>query len=235
MLSVTYKNFLSEYISDIYLDEEYLLEQKHKFDTEKNVKHCIFPNFLKKEYADALKNEIIDATFDYDDLYTDEKNYKKWTGAYVSWKKLHWIFRLFHSKAFFEYMKIFYNSSVHTPVKFWVKCENLMRAITGSSWAMLQIYNPWDYLTWHTDGPVEEVAWSYVFFMTPEWNDEQWWQLEFWQKNLSSQEIVSYKTVTPTYNNFVFFKCEKDFSWHRVHEVYSWKRLTYHDQLFYKK
>ncbi len=236
MLEKKHYKTLNRFISEKYLDETYLQKLKEDFYTQKYVKHLAFSDFLKKEFVAWLKEDIKNGQRDYEELYTHEEGYKKWTGSYISWKYLSELYKFFHSEAFFSYMEFFYESQLSTPISFWYKLENILRTLMRSRGSLIQIYNSWDYLTWHTDGPIDKVAGSYVFFLNENWNKDQWWSLEFWYKNnLHSSEVVCYDSVVPTFNTFVFFKCEKDRSWHRVEWVKYWERKTYHDQLFYKE
>lgn len=236
MLQKQHKAYLEKYISEKYLNEQSLGEYIDEFVTCKYVKHLVFSDFFKKSFADGLKNEIEKGIFQYDEFYTNQEGYKKGTGAYVSGCRLSELYKLFHSEAFYSYMKLFYEEGIHTPIKLWYMIENFFRSLCMKRWALLQIYNSTDYLTWHTDWPIGVAAWSYVFFLSPEWNAGQWGELEFGYKHsLHDTDAVTYKSVLPSFNTLAFFKCEKDLSWHRVNTVKSWKRITYHDQLFYKK
>jgi len=235
MIRKNNKKYLEKFISSQYLEEDTIRKYKYQFDNEKYVKHCVFTDFLRSDYIEKILQEVRKGKYEYDEFYTNQKGYKKGTGAYVSWKYLWKLYTMFHSKAFYEYMQLFYENEVYTPINFWFFLENILRSITRNRGCLLQIYNNDDYLSWHTDGPVDKVAGSFVFFLTPEWEKSQGGALELWYKDsLEDSDAVCYKAIYPCLNTFVFFKCEKDISWHRVNKVISGKRITYHDQLFHK-
>lgn len=235
MLEQKHKKYLDRYISPKYLDEKNLKEMKMNFDACQHVKQIRLENFLDQSFMKGVEDDIRNGKREHDEFYTHEEGYKKGTGSYITWKYLSGLYTLFHSKAFYSYMEIFYETSVSTPIPVWFMLENILRSLMRTRGSLLQIYNSWDYLSWHTDGPIQEVAGSFVFFLNTEWNTSQWWALEFWYKdNIQERDPKVYASVYPEYNTFVFFKCEKDVSWHRVQWVSSWERMTYHDQLFYK-
>ncbi len=227
--------FLKKYIADRYLDEDNLHRLKENFYSQKYVKHLALPDFFKDDFIEWIKNDIRVGKRDHEEFYTNQEWYKKWTWSYISGKYLADLYRFFHSASFYRYMEYFYNTAVSTPISLWFRLENIMRSLLGSRWSLIQIYNSGDYLAWHTDGPVNTVAGSYVFFLNEDWNESQWWALELWYKNnLRDINAITYKSIAPVMNTFVFFKCERDISWHRVQWVSSWERKTYHDQLLYK-
>ena len=52
------KHFLKDYISDIYLDAQYLSKLKNDMYGQSDVKHLILPDFFKDSFMESISREL---------------------------------------------------------------------------------------------------------------------------------------------------------------------------------
>lgn len=223
------KKYLSKFIIPDYLESHRMEEMRMQMYWETHAKYLTFHNFLHAEILDRVAQEMSQWKKQYLDFYTDIPDYKKGTGMLIKWATLTQLYEFFVSDELCAFFSYFYREDCRFHIETSKKIENFFRNILGITGCYFQVYNGTDFLAWHTDGPVEKISGSFVYFLNQEWKEEQWWHLQFWLRK--DKEFIPYKSITPTYNTLVIFKCESDISRHRVTPVQEWMRITIHDQL----
>jgi len=235
MISKTTRTYLLDFINPKYLEDSFLWELDTSMNSDIWLDHMLLVDFFQEDFLEWLISEILQWNQEAADEYTDIPHYKKGTGVYVIWTNMWNLEQLMHSQPFSEYLGLFLGTSVHTYMTFSQKLEFFLRKYHLHSWGVgcyLQVYNPWDFLNWHTDGPVSDVAGSFVLFLNNVWEKSQGGVLEFGIRNDTTLQVQTYKEIIPQLNTFVIFKCKKDSSWHRVTPVDKGTRITLHHQLY---
>lgn len=214
----------SEIIHEEFFDEKSLKELNIQLYSCNKVKYLVLDNFFKENFLNNLYKEV-------------KLNYSIQTWS-TEWRMIQLTIWKY-SRIFYE----FYNSkklSRALSVIIWekIKIENhiwksnatkFFWEILKKMWCFLRKNNIWSSLWWHTDGPVEKTVGSFIIYLNKEWSKWDGWELELWV--FQKENIISYKSISPSFNRVVILKTEESISWHRVTEVKNQDRLFFHDQL----
>jgi Rps23 Pro-64 3,4-dihydroxylase Tpa1-like proline 4-hydroxylase len=173
--------------------------------------HYILDNFLEEDYAIKLSEEFIDynhpSWFVYDNPLENKKACNNW---YHFPPTTYEFFQKLNSEYFVDLLSKLTGFKLHAD-----------HGLHGAGW---HIQGNGGKLNVHLDYSIHpklklQRKINFIFYLTPEWNNEWGGNLEFWSNddttNLPKQKI---KTIENKFNRVVLFDASKN-SWHGFSDI----------------
>jgi len=201
-----------------------LIWLKREFLQRKHVKHVIIDNFLDDDvYKDILK----DIEHGRKTIIGDTESRQI---VHIKWDMSHKLYNMYTSSVFSKFISFFFEEQVFPERENW-RVWLFPSFLTSFFYRKGFFYRrniSGAFLDWHTDGPIEKIAGSFILYLNDDWKKSDGWELQLWMKKWDIVE--PYTTIDPLGNRLVLLKCEKDISWHRVLPTKK-DRYFIHDQL----
>jgi len=205
-MAVTDQNLFSEHIYNSNFQEELKKHWNSKDNFENSMfeiiskpfKVCKISNFLKKDFLENLKKEVINCTFlfQYCDLYKFEKtkDFVNMSGNYIPT-----LYKSFQS-TLTPWME--HNTNIKLDKQISMSCSS---------------YRDTDYLLCHDDNMGDRRI-AYILYLSENWTEQDGGTLDLFDTNHGAPDKIV-KSLIPEYNSLVFFEVDKNNSYHQVSEV----------------
>ena len=205
---------LQNWINSKYLDSKNIVNLLKKLN---NDNYLVFEDFFKEDIIEKLVFDFINN----EKIVIAEENYLNWV-AYVKWCKIYWDFLInfktfIESKFFLRYLSLFLWKKITFHFEEDLNLEQI-EFIKNEKWLIIQCFEDKHYMNWHDDLWNDAI---YLFYLNNDWEKEDGWLLELWNKEDNSIQKFDY--VIPKMNTFVLLKPKKDF-YHKVSKIKKWKK-----------
>lgn len=247
---------MKNFINKKYLNKVVIDKISKEFNSRNPISYYVFDDFIKPEVYNLVESEL--------SLIKDFNVIDKRINHFINNKTIllnsinfSKLYNFFISEDFENFLQIIYKKELKKYRK--ITSEFLEEKIWIKKSGVVQIYEKWDFMWWHTDIAKDMereklynkwwfIEWDkcivtkfdevgafiyYIYNSDNNWDSSKWWVLEMWK--IEWNDIVPYKEVFPLRNRLVIIKSSNK-SYHRVTEVLGDLdfRVTIQDLLFNK-